>query len=322
MSGANIPSDSTHLSDQARTEMIEQYGGVVDSQYAKSSMMREWIMPRSVIGTDTLIDRRVGRTSLTTVTPGVRPAAAKTEFGRTSVTVDTLVLARDNRSKLNEFQTDFNARVELGQDHGKELGKFFDQAMLIAAMKGADAAAPTGLNAAFGAGKNVDLVGANDHLDPDLFYAGITDVITEMRDEDMDTDECVIFVRHTGHRVLLNNDKLISRDFSSDNGDFASGTFKTIDGVPVVATNRIPSSAIAGHELSNADNSNFYDVSATEAKAEAVIMHPSALMVGETIPLTSNVHYSDIELQWFIDSMHAFGANYKRPDGCGVVRKA
>lgn len=322
MSGANIPTDSTHLSDQERAEMIEQYGGKVDSQYAKSSIMRNWIMPKSVIGTDTLIERRVGRTELTKVTPGVRPAAAKTEFGRTSMTVDTLILARDNRSHLNEFQTDFNARMELAKDHGKEMGKFFDQSMLIATMKGAEASAPTGLNAAFGAGKANDLAGANDHLDPDLFYAGITDIITDMREEDMDTDEAVIFVRHTGHRVLMNNDKLISRDFSSDNGDFANGTFRTIDGVPVVATNRIPAAAITGHKLSNATNGNFFDVTAAQAKAEAIIMHPDALMVGETIPLTSNVHFSDIELQWFIDSMHSFGANYKRPDACGVVRKA
>ena len=132
-----IPSDSTHLSAQATSEMIEEYAGAVDSQFAKSSIMRGFVNIDNLQGTDTKIKRRVGRTVLKKVVAGVRPDAAPTSFGRTAVTVDTISLARDNRDLLNEFQTDFNARQQLGMDHGKELGKLFDQAHIIAAIKGA-----------------------------------------------------------------------------------------------------------------------------------------------------------------------------------------
>lgn len=314
-----LPTDSTHLSDQDRSEMIEQYGGKVDSQYAKTSMMRNWINVRPVVGTDTIIDRRVGRTVLKTVTPGVRPDADPTAFGRTSLTVDTLVLARDNRSVLNEFQTDFAARMELGKDHGKEMGKLFDQSILIAGIKGSAASAPAGLNGAFGPGKSETLAAAGDENDPDLFYEACARSVVAMQLNDMDTDEAVFFVNPTQYDVLMNNCKLIDRDFSADNGDFASGTFKTLKGVPVVMTNRLPTAAITGHPLSNATNSNFYDVSAAEARTKALLLHPDALLVGETIGLSSDVYYEKTELQWFIDSWHAFGANYKRPDGCATV---
>ena len=93
MSGVNIPTDSTHLSDQAVADMIEQYGGVVDSQFHKKSIMRNFVPIKSVTGTDTIMNRRVGRTSLTTLTAGVRPAATKTNFGSTSLTIDTVVMA-------------------------------------------------------------------------------------------------------------------------------------------------------------------------------------------------------------------------------------
>lgn len=319
MSGINIPTDSTHLSDF--DDMIEQYGGTVDSQFAKKSIMRQFVPVKSIRGTDSAIVRRVGRTELQALTPGVRPAANPTAFGRAAVTVDTVVLARDNRSMLNEFQTDFNARAELGKDHGKELAKFFDEAFLIQAIKGAALPAPSGLNGAFGAGKLNTLSGANDHLDPDLLYTSIADIITDMQEEDIDTDESAIFVRPTQYDVLLNNDKLIDRDFSMDNGDFANGKIKTLKGVPILQTARIPNAAISGHFLSNAANSNAYDVSATEAKAVAVILHPQSLLAGETIPLTSDVFFSKVERQWFIDSFLAFGVSNRRPDVCGVVRK-
>jgi hypothetical protein len=320
MSGINIPADSTHLSDQAIADMIEQYGGAVDSQFAKKSMMRGFVDVKSVKGTDTILNRRVGKTSLTTLTAGVRPAAAKTSFGSTSLTIDTVVMARDNRSMLNEFQIDFNARAELGKDHGKELGKLFDESMLIAGIKGAAASAPAGLNGAFGAGTTAALATAGDELDPTKFYTALETGVVSMQLKDMDTDECVIFVTPTQYAVLLNNDKLVNQDYSKENGDFANGMFKTVMGVPVVQTNRLPTAAITGHALSTAANSSFYDVSAAEARTEALILHPSALMVGETIPLTSDVYFSKIERQWFIDSLMAYGANFNRPDAAYAVQ--
>lgn len=322
MSGVNIPVDSTHLSDQDHAEMIEQYGGAVDSQFAKASMMRQFFNIDSIRGTDTKIVRRVGKTQLQKLTPGVRPAANKTNFGRTGVTVDTVVLARDNRSMLNEFQVDFNARAELGKDHGKELGKFFDEAFLIQGIKGAHMAAPTGLNGAIGAGITKDLAAAGDEDDPDLLYEKIAQALVDMEEADQDIESYAIFLRPRRYEVLLNHDKLIDRDFSTDNGDFADGTIKTIKGVPLMKTPRMPTAAITNHYLSNAENSMAYDLSATEARSVALIMAPTSLLAGETIPLQSEVYYSQIEKQWFIDSFLAFGVANRRPDQCAVVRKA
>lgn len=322
MSGANIPVDSTHLSDQSRDEMIEQYSGAVDSQFAKASMMRQFFNVTPVTGGDTSIVRRVGKTTLKKIQDGVRPSAAKTNFGRTQVTVDTVVLARDNRSLLNEFQTDFNARAELGRDHGKELGKFFDEAFLIQGIKSAGLSAPAGLNGAFGAGKSETLGTAGDELDPDALYAKIAAILVQMQEEDIDTEECVVFVRPTQHEVLLNNDKLVDQDFSEGNGNFAMGKVKTVMGSPLVKTARIPTAAVEGHILSNEDNNFAYDVTAADARAVAVILHPWSLLAGETIPLQSQVFYSDVEKQWFIDSFMAFGVSNRRPDVCGVVKKA
>lgn len=319
MSGVNIPTDSTHLSDQDRADLIEEFGGMVDSQFAKSSIMRRFVPVQSIHGTDTKIVRRAGKTTLQKVTDGVRPAANKTGYGKAAVTVDTLVLSRDNQALLNSFQADFSVRAELAKDQGKELGKFFDEAFLIQGIKSAALAAPADLNGAFGAGKSQTMAAAGDELDPDLFYAKIAAIVVAMQEEDIDTDECAIFVSPTQEDVLLNHDKLISRDFSTENGDFADGKIMTVKGVPIVKTARIPKAAIPAHFLSNADNGNAYNVTAAEAKAKAVILHPQSLLAGETIPLQSKIHYSDVELQWFVDSYMSFGVSNRRPDVCGRV---
>jgi len=314
------------LSDFDSALMIEEYGGEVESQFAKDSIMRQYVRIRPVRGTDTITNRRVGKTTLKKLVPGVRPPADATPFGKVSLTVDTVIIARDNRSMLNEFQTDFDARMELAQDHGKEIGKFFDQAFIIMGIKGSHAAAPVlgegnPSKQSIGAGKNKILSAANDEDDPDKLAQAITDIIVAMEEEEIPVDELVVFVRPTRFQVLLNNNKLLSRDFAAGNGDFAKGMIYEINGARIVKTARIPQAAIVDHELSNADNSNAYDVSAQEAKVVAVILHPKSLLAGETIPLTSDVWFSKEEKQWFIDSFLSFGVTVNRPDTCGGVFK-
>lgn len=314
-----LPTDSSHLSDQPSDELIEQFTGLVETQFAKESIMRQFVTLRSVTGTDTLINRRLGRTQLKKVTAGVRPDAAQTAHGRVSVTVDTIILARDNQALLNDFQSDINVRSELAMDHGKEIGKFFDEAFIIMAIKGAQAAAPSGLNGAIGAGKNVELAAAGDENDPDKLEAAIAGLLVAMQEEDIDTTECVVLVRPTKYRTLYQNDKLVSRDFSTGNGDFGKAQVMTIHGSRIVQTARIPTAANSAHKLSNPTNGNAYNVTATDATAVAVILHPKSLLAGETIPLTSDIYYSKEELQWFIDSYLAFGVAVNRPDVCGAV---
>ena len=315
-----------NLSDVDRALMIEEYGGEVESQFKKSSIMRQYTRIRPVRGTDTIVNNRVGRTTLKKLVPGVRPPAESTPFGKVTLTVDTVVLARDNRSMLNEFQTHFDARQELAQDHGKEISYFFDQAFLIIAIKGALAPAPVlgdgnPSKQSIGAGNAVTLDAVGDEEDPDKLYQAIVDILTQMEEKEIPIDELVVFVRPTRFQTLLNNNKLLHTDYSTGNGDFAKGLLYWIGGARIVKTARIPEAPIVDHFLSNPQNGNAYDVTGTQANAVAVILHPKSLLAGETIPLTSDVWFNREEKQWFIDTWLAFGVAVNRPDVCGAVFK-
>lgn len=314
--------DSSHLTQFSHEDMIAQYSGAVESQFAKDSFMQMFANIKPVRGTDTIVGRRIGATSVQKVTDGVRPNATPSAFGKVSLTVDTLVLARTNRALLNELQTDFDARTELGKDHGKMLGKLFDQSFLIQAIKGSQQPAPDNLNGAIGAGKNVTLDAADDESDPDKFVKAIRTVLQQMREEEAPVEEMLLLVSPTQFDVLLDNDKLVKRDFSEGNGHFGRRELFYLGGIPIMETARIPDKqtpATEHHLLSNPGNSYGYDVTAKDAKAKAVIMHPRSLLAGETVPLTSDIYYNKEELQWFIDSYMAFGVTVNRPDLCGAV---
>jgi len=304
---------------------IEEYGGEVETQLLKSSFMRKYVKIKPVRGTDTVTNDRMGKTTLQKVTPGVRPSSSSPEFDNISVKVDTIVLARSNTALLDDFQSHYDVRAELGKDHGKELGKFFDEAHIIQAIKSALITVGTGAGEkpapdGFRSGTKVQLATEGDELDPDKLQRAIEDVCQSIEEKEADLDGGVVLVRPAQYYALMRNDKLINADYSLGNGNYANGWVMKTNGLPIVKTNRIPQAAITGHYLSNAGNNNAYDVTeGDESNCVVLVMLPKALLAGETIPLTSKVYYHDVELQWFIDSYFAFGVTPNRSEHAGVV---
>ena len=305
--------------------LIEEYGGVVESQIIKTSIMKQFVDMKSVRGTDTVTNDRIGTTSLQAVTPGVRPEPGVAEFDNVSVKVDTIILARNNVNLLVDFQSQYNVRAELGKDHGKIIGRFFDEAIMIQGMKAANivkgdgTGGTTKLPAGWVGGSQITLGAAGDELDSAKLQRAIEDLCEAIETNDIELEGAVLLVNPAQYYTLVRNDKLISGDYSTANGDYASGMVMKSCGVPVLKTNRLPQAAVTGHYLSNAGNSDAYDVSAAEAKVVALLLMPKALLAGETIPLTSKVYYSDVEIQWFIDSYLAFGVTPNRGEYAGVI---
>jgi hypothetical protein len=326
---------------------IEQYGGEVEHRFLKESIMRKFFKFKSVRGTDTITNDRIGHTSLQKVARGVRPGDSAPTFDNISVKVDTIVLARTNQFLLDDFLAHIDVRKEVGIEHGKTIGKFFDESFVVQGIKAAqitnqDPAAvksggwtdvvTTGTKPAdvvrtapegFQGGSVIQLKAALDELDPELLELAIQDLCQKIEEKDVDVMEAVLLMRPAQYYTLLKNDKLLSKDFSAANGDYASGKVLKSNGVRIEVTNRFPKAADVGqtHFLSNAGNGNAYDVTATDVECQVLLLMPKALLAGETIPLTSKVYFSDIEMQWFIDSYLAYGVTPNRAEMAGAIFK-
>lgn len=326
---------------------IDQYGGEVEHQFLKDSFMRQFFKFKSVRGTDTITNSRIGSTALQKVARGVRPTDSAPTFDNISVKVDTMVLARTTQFLLDDFLSHIDVRKEVGIEHGKEIGKFFDESFVVQGIKAAqitnqdpegillggwEPVTTTGSKPAnivrtapnnFQGGNVVQLKAADDELDPELLVKAIHDLCLTIQKKDVDIMEAVILMRPDQYYALLENDKLLDKDFSTGNGDYASGHVLKVNGVRIQLTNRFPRAAQVGetHFLSNAGNGNAYDVTATDVECVVLFLMPKALLAGETVPLTAKVHYSDIELQWFIDSYLSYGVTPNRAEMAGGIFK-
>ena len=322
---------------------IEQYGGEVEHRILKDSFMRQFFKFKTVRGTDTITNDRIGSSSLQKVARGIRPTDSAPTFDNISIKVDTIVLARTNEFVLDSFLSHIDTRKEIGVEHGKEIGKFFDESFLVQGIKacqvtnvdpagvtlgGWQGETPTNIVRTapngFQGGTCQVLGGAGDELDPDLLELAIQDLCQKIEEKDVDIAEAVLLVRPAQYYALLRNDKLISRDFSSMNGDYAKGDVLESCGIRIQKTNRFPKATDVGvtHFLSNAGNGNAYDVTANDEKCVVCLLMPKALLAGETIPLTSDVYFDKKEMQWFIDSYLSFAVTPNRAEMAGGIFKS
>lgn len=337
---------------------IEQYGGEVEHRIIKESFMRQFFNFKSVRGTDTITNSRIGHTQLQKVQRGVRPVDHSPTFDNISIKVDTIVLARSNQFLLDDFISSIDVRKEIGVEHGKEIGKFFDESFIVQSIKACQitnqvpvknaagdvtgselkggwaetkhigntpATVPANIvrtaPEGFQGGTCVTLGATGDEDDPELLELAIQDLCQTIEEKDVDINSAVLLMRPAQFYTLLKNDKLLNKDFSTANGDYASGTVLKANGVRIQVTNRFPKQADVGvtHFLSNAGNGNAYDVSQADVNIKVLLLMPKALLAGETIPLTSKVYWSDVELQWFIDSYLAYGVTPNRAEMAGGI---
>jgi len=333
---------------------IEQYGGEVEFRILKESFMRQFFTFKTVRGTDTVTNDRMGSTELQKVTRGVRPTDSSPTFDNISVKVDTIVLARTNQFVLDDFFAHIDVRKEVGKEHGKTIGKFFDESFIIQGIKAAQITnkSPEGVSLGgweevvvsgtpnatapvarasivrtapkdFQGATTIQLGNIGYEQDPDALVRAIQDMCQKIEEKDIDLEGGVVLVRPEQYYVLLRNDKLLDKDFSMSNGDYAKGTILQANGVRIQKTNRFPKASDVGvqHYLSNAGNGNAYDVDTYDTDCIALFLQPKALLAGETIPLTSKVYYSDIELQWFVDSYLAFAVTPNRAEMAAGIFK-
>lgn len=309
--------------------VIEQFTGMVEDTINRKSVLADHIPVRSVKGTATFTNHAVGKSTLQKVVPGEALQGLKSDFAKRSVTIDTVIAAREFFALLEVFQTQMDTRREVAQEQGKEIAKFKDSAFLIQALKAARFTQSTYSNGVTGkpaghfGGSRETLATLADAEDPAKLYAALGNLLVQMENKDVDprNDDVCIVVRPKFYNTLIQAEQLVNTQYVTAAGNKVNdGWVLKTYGVPVLSSNNLPNSNVTGHHLSNAFNGNAYDGDFT--KTVAAIFSPRAIMAGETIPVQSDVFYDKLYKSWVVDSHLAFAVGPNRAEYAGEIALA
>lgn len=322
----NIPNQQNQTGD-ARALVIEEFTGMVEGTIERRSIMQGMVPVRRVQGTDTFTNRAVGESTLQKLTPGAQPDGTKSDFAKNSVTVDTVILAREIFSVLEVFTTNIDVRREVAVEQGKKIAKFWDESFFIQAIKAAlltqskFANGSAGKPAGHFGGNQETLALAGDIQDPAKLYAALARLMVKFEKKDVDprNDDLMIVVSPEAYYTLIQAEQLVNTQYVTSTGNQVNDAWvlKTY-GVPVFASNNAPfGKTLTGHLLSNAANGNAYDGDFT--KIGALAFSPRAIMAGETIPLESDVFFDKLYKAWFVDSHLSYAVGPNRAEYAGVI---
>lgn len=328
---AQITNPGQTVGDSAGTmaQTIAEYGGMVEHTIDRRSVMNGWVPVRTVTGTNTVQNFAVGEATLGKVVPGTPPTAASAEFSKANLVIDTLIYARNTIAQLEVFQTQYDARAEVGVEHGKKIAKFYDEAFFIQAAK-ASLLTESKFSNAQGANKPAGFSGGNvqtltataDALDPAKMYDAVRSLSIKFENKDVSPveDNLILAVRTEQFHALADAEQIVNGNYLTAQGNQLTGIpiFKAL-GVPVLTSNNLPNTNISGHLLSTTANSSAYDGNFT--KLVGLMFSPRALLAGETIPLNSDVFFDKIYKMWFVDSSLSFGVTPNRAEYAGSIWK-
>lgn len=326
---------------------IDQHFGAVEKRFLKQSFFRAFLNMRPVRGTDTLTKPRMGHVPLQKMQRGIRATDHSPTYDNISIKVDTIILARANEWTLEDFQNSFDFRTDIGEEQGKEIGKFFDECGIAQTVKAAqitvqhpdgtlsggwNGLTPTNIvrSAPEGhqGGTCIVFAGANDHEDPDLAERAMADAATAIRKKDVDVEEMVWLMGWDFHLTLSYNTNLIDRDVNGfSNGDYSMRTVERVAGVMLHPNNRMPVTVhvrapATDHFLSNAANNWAYNNTSNDVLCVAALVHPRTLLGGETIPITTKIFWDNKDKQWYIDAWTAFAVTPDRAEVAAAIFKS
>ncbi|QAX92395.1 major capsid protein [Providencia phage vB_PstP_PS3] len=303
---------------------LEVYQGEIDTRFQYQALFLNLSSQRSVQDrSNTIRIDRLGTSKVKGRQSGVALEPTPVRNDKLIITVDTVLYIRNPI----DYQDDWTAPdflSEMGQNNGSEFAEMFDQAHIIQLIKGRSWVAPAHLKPAFSDGKEIEVaidweakteagLEANGLLLNEAHKEGINALIKEK----VPLSDMVTIVTPDVYSQLLNNPKLMSREFGDTNLDgYKQRRVVMMNGIPVVEMTEFPTEAITDHPL----GSNF-NVTADDAKCGMITFSKSRTLVTvEAKPFTSRIWDDELNFANVLDCYAMYTVGQRRPDTAVVTK--
>lgn len=327
--------------NEVDTLLIEKFNGVVHQQYLEGENLLSGFDVQEVVGTNMVSNKYIGDTTLQTLTPGQDPDSTPTEFNKNALVVDTIVLGRNTVHSLHDLQNDFSLMEKLAKNQMGKLKTLEDQMVLQQLLAGGstggvfDPYANTivgGIKRVSGHGVAVNVELHSDlsqSKDPYQLVAAIEIALMGLviQRTNLAGLKCIVPINEFSLLVdygFIAQSQGGANETSGTNFSGLKGTLKGYN-IPVMGSTEFtqmklnPHDGADHHLLSNANNSNRYDVTNDMKVAHAIVYGPEALLAGRTINLQGDIFFDKKTKSNFIDSWFAEGAIPDRYDNIAIV---
>ena len=223
------------------------------------------------------------------------------------INIDDMLIAHAFIAEIDELKNHYDVRSVYSKEMGQALAKKVDQHLLQLAFIASD-------NNATISGGNFggNVTDADCKTNAESMIASIFEAIQKLDENDVPSSDRYIVTTPDIYYQLCNVDKLVSRDFSSNNGDFGKGTVVSIGGVPVAKSNTAVSAFTDQSGASTTGQNNTY--TGDFQHCGAMVFHKSAVGTVKLKDLVMESTYDPRRLGTLMTARMAMGSNFLRPE--------
>lgn len=295
---------------------LKVFSGEVMSTFSAKTIMKDKTRIRSINSGKSASFPAIGKTVAEYHTPGAEILGNNVKHDEKIITIDDLLIANTFIASIDEAKNHYEVRSEYSRQMGDALAQTYDRNLLSMAVKAARDPAGLGLGVADQASASSVNLGSLTPTTATIVSA-IYDAAATLDNNNVPEGERYVIVNPTVYYALVQDDKLINRDFG-ENGSYAGGAVFSVAGMKIIKSNNLS----VNHTTATAypDFSSKYAVNATDTSA--LIIHPQAMGTVELMGLATEMEWDMRRQGTLAVAKMAVGHGVLRPECIIELRAA
>jgi hypothetical protein len=306
---ANLAGDTNAL-------FLKVFSGEVMSTFNTATVMKEKTRIRSIQNGKSATFAGIGKTVAQYHTAGNEILGNAIKHDEKVITIDDLLIAHTFIASIDEAKNHYDVRAEYSKQMGQALAQTYDRNLLSMAVKAARD--PSGLGAGVAdQGSAVSVALGSATPSTATIVAGLYDAAATLDEKNVPAEDRFVIVSPTTYYALVQDDKLINRDFGQ-NGSYSDGSIMRVAGLQIVKSNNVS----VNHTTAAAfpDFNSKYAVNASDTTA--LVIQRQALGTVQLMDMATEMEY-DIRRQGTLAvSKMAVGHGVLRPECIIELRAA
>lgn len=287
---------------------LKLFAGEVLASFRKKALFLDKHMVRTVSAGKSATFPVVGRTSATTHAAGAEILGQEIRQSEAVITIDGKIISSVFVDELDEAMNHFDLRSYYAQELGFALAQEFDNN--VARSIGLASRATANLTELPG---GTTVTSATSKTVADDLAAAIFDAAEQLDTNEVPETDRYCVVKPAQYYLLVESStKAIHRDYNGA-GSYSDGSIIRIAGIPIFASNNVPST-----DIRTTTNNTKYE--AAFNTSAAFVWHKSAVGTVKLMDLAVRADYDPRRLGYLTVGKYAMGHGTLRPEAAVEIR--
>ena len=294
---------------------LKVFSGEVLAAFQRRNQMLDMTMVRTISQGKSAQFPAIGKTTAAYHTAGNEITGSVIKKNERVITIDDLLISDSFIAQIDEAKNHYDVRSIYSTEMGNALARTVDQHLLQLAILAAQASATVN-----GENGGAVITDADAKTNAASLITSIFDAVQTLDEKDVPEDDRFCIVPPSTYYNIVENDKILNRDFGGTNGVYADGKVLKVAGVNIVKSNTAVDAFTDQSGTSSTGENNTYN--GDFSNTAAVVFHKSAIGTVKLMDLAMESEYDIRRQGTLMVAKMALGHGILRPEAAVEIQTA